>query len=316
MSKFTLEDITKLVNEELGKYSKKQALISEKAKLESELKTLSEVVAGKEMKSDKDYHQGQKEPAFEKRGSHIVEDSVSEGLESMVKLEGEDVTLAGTKVGEMQGGEFVPMGDEFVMKAFSNPEVRAMIAQKFASGEETTFGTEVNVAEMEHDINDATMENAVYGDEEELQVGTEFMPDMADPEFIDEPEMVDEKSGEPNWMKEGEMEEEVDLDAQIKGDLEEMMEPDMAEEISETISEIEDENDEAGINPADYSGLGENDFNKGGMDDMDENVEPEAEFEETFFESVIDKRRKSIMSESMQTRMRVLSGQDKRWDSD
>ena len=68
MAKFTLESITKVINEELSKYSKKQELISEKAKLESELKSLTEVVSGQEMQSDKDYHQGQKEPKYETYG--------------------------------------------------------------------------------------------------------------------------------------------------------------------------------------------------------------------------------------------------------
>ena len=87
MGKFKLEDIEKLVNEELEKYSTKQSLISERAKLEAELKSLNEVVAGTEMDSDKGYHQGQKEPEFEKKGSHIVEDQVNEGVENMVRFE-------------------------------------------------------------------------------------------------------------------------------------------------------------------------------------------------------------------------------------
>ena len=353
MAKFTLEDITKLVNEELEKYSKKQALISEKAKLESELKTLSEVVAGKEMQSDKDYHQGQKEPEFEMKGSHILEDTIEEGVEMMVQFDGNDVTLAGTKVGEMKGDEFFPVGDEDTVKVFSSPNVKAVIEKRFIGGEESSFGRE-NVAEMEHDFNDATMEgNQFTGDEiipdmaddafveeprmanetedsrmkrfdtdfEGLGDGPEFdaeeykdpIPDMADPISVPETGVSDEESVKaelPTWMMgENEMEEEVDLDAQIKEDLEEMMEPEMAEEISETISEMDGEKDDNEINPADYSGLGEGEVNE----EVNENEE-EGEFEETFYESVIDKRRKSIMSESMLKRMKVLSGQSKRWD--
>ena len=59
MAKFTFDDIKKLVNEELERYSEKQALISERKELEAELKSLNEVAAGGEMSSDKDYHKGQ-----------------------------------------------------------------------------------------------------------------------------------------------------------------------------------------------------------------------------------------------------------------
>jgi hypothetical protein len=228
MKKFTLEDITNLVNEELEKYSEKQALIAEREQLETELETLNEVSAGGEMADDKDYHQGQLKPEFEKKGSHIVEE------------------------------------------------------------EEEEF-----VSEMDNDFDEEVMEEEFDNEFDEVEF-EDPIPDMADPVKIgggvsmDDEEAV--KAELPTWMmgESGEMEEEVNIDAQIKEDLEEMMEPEMADEITETISEMEPEDDD--FNASDYSGLGES-----------EDVDPEEDVDENLYESVIEKRRKNIMSESMQS---------------
>lgn len=247
MAKFTFDDIKKLVNEELERYSEKQALISERKELEAELKSLNEVAAGGEMSSDKDYHKGQKDAEFEMKGSHMVEEEEVE----------DEVTIEGGVVEE-------------------------------------------DLSEMENDFDNTVMEDE------------EVVPDMADPVWIKDGQV---KEGD---VEEGDIEEEVDMDSQIKEDLEEMMEPEMAEEITETISE-ETEEDGDEINPADYSGLGEGeevaeDMAAGAGNDFAEGVEPAKD--EVIFESSIDKRRKNIMSESTLSRMRVLSGQDKRWDKE
>ena len=263
MGKFTLEDITKLVNEELEKFTTKQALISEKAELEAELKALNEVHAGGEIESDKEYHEGQKEAEFETKGTHIVEEEMEEELE-----------------------------------------------------------------EMENDFDNSMMEEEGAEDSEFDEVQFEDpIPDMAGPVKIpgggsmDDEEAV--KADLPTWMmgEETEMDEEVDMDAKIKEDLEEMMEPEMAQEIAETISEENEDGEEdetPTFNPSDYSGLGESeemseDMAAGAGNDFAEGEEVK---EENLYESVIDKRRKNIMSESMLKRMRVLSGQDKRWDKE
>lgn len=365
MNKFTLKDISNLVNEELEKYSKKQALISERNKLENELKKLNEVSAGEDLESEKDYTKGQKEAEFTMKGSHIVEDSVNEGVEEMVHFKEDEVYLFDEFVGKMVDGEFKPEGDELVMKVFGKPKAKSSVESLFNS----SIGNSKMVGEIENDFNDPVMEDdsrmkRFDTDFEGLGDGPEFdasefkdpVPDMADQMMVPDAGMSDEeamKSELPTWMM-GEaedcMEEEVDLDAQIKQDLEEMMDSSMAEDIYESVKDLEEEKD----------CMYEDEFDKGGMDDMDEGsykMEGDHEMKEEMdpigkedsdinndgksddsdeylknkrdaigksmseeseglMESIIDKRRKNIMSESTLNRMKILTGQSKRWDRD
>lgn len=77
-NEITKSALYEMVKKELVKFSKKQKLQEEKARLQAELNQLNEVMAGSEMDKGQDYHAGQKEPVFDVKGTHLTEEGEGE----------------------------------------------------------------------------------------------------------------------------------------------------------------------------------------------------------------------------------------------
>ena len=327
MSNITKKELEALVEGELRLFFEKKNLLEQKKKIENELQKINEVHAGGDMDKDGP-HSGQKKAEFKKKGSHIVEEEYEEeyvddsvygddpmidsessmdadvelgfGDDAEVTLDDYGTNLSGVDRGGSEDYEETP--NQTNPSKYDNSLDalgRAKVLMQ-SQDELERYDVESAIEDLE-----ASAMTAMDGDVNKAKEIDAYLNklraklDLGE-NYDDSGDMPEDMM--PDWMKEGEVEEEVNIDNQMKEDLSKNMEEGEVEEISETISEMEEDM---------AAGAG-NDFSESETVEEGEYVEDS----EVVEESAMDKRRKNVLAEENIKRMKVLSGVHKRWDDE